>query len=105
MTTSLTAGTTTGAFGSGRDAHGNPMSGTSDAIALYDRAIDRLLRFDPAAVDLTGELVEQEPGAAMAHVLVAYLHLMSTDVPDLDNARAASAALGTVATNEREAMH
>ncbi|MGD9705711.1 MAG: tetratricopeptide repeat protein, partial [Acidimicrobiia bacterium] len=42
---------------------------------------------------------------AMAHVLVAYLHLMSTDVPDLDNARAASAALGTVATNEREAMH
>ena len=89
MTTSMIAATTRATDGAGRDHHGNPMSGTADAIALYDRAMDRLLRFDPVAVDLAGELVEQEPQAAMAHVLVAYLHLMSTDVPDLDNARAA----------------
>ncbi|HEY5877019.1 MAG TPA: hypothetical protein VIT64_17040, partial [Ilumatobacteraceae bacterium] len=105
MTSSMIAATTGATDGAGRDHHGNPMSGTADAIALYDRAMDRLLRFDPVAVDLAGELVEQEPEAAMAHVLVAYLHLMSTDVPDLDNARAANAALASVPTNARETMH
>ena len=105
MTSSMIANTTSATDGAGRDHHGNPMSGTADAIALYDRAMDRLLRFDPLAVDLAGELVEQEPEAAMAHVLVAYLHLMSTDVPDLDNVRAARDALATLPTNARETMH
>ena len=70
--------------GPARDAHGNPVSATSDAIALYDRALDRFLRFHPDVVDLAGELAEQEPDAAISQVLMAYLHLTSTDVPDLD---------------------
>ena len=41
LTTSPTASAT-----SGTDVHGNRMTGTPDDIAAYDRAIDRLLRFD-----------------------------------------------------------
>ena len=89
----------------GRDAHGNPTSASSDAIALYDRAIDRFLRFHPAVVDLAGELAEQEPGAPMAQVLMAYLHLTSTDVPDLDGANAAAQALAALPRNQREEFH
>ena len=91
--------------GPARDAHGNPVSATSDAIALYDRALDRFLRFHPDVVDLAGELAEQEPDAAISQVLMAYLHLTSTDVPDLDGARAAAGALAALPRNEREELH
>jgi hypothetical protein len=32
------------------DQHGVPMSGSAEAVALYDHAIDRLLRFHPDVV-------------------------------------------------------
>ena len=64
-------------------SHGNPMSGDAATIDLYDRAIDRLVRFHPEAVDLAGELAGADDPAPMAHALIAYLHLMSTDAADL----------------------
>ncbi len=44
----------------GHDVHGNPMSGSSDTIALYDRAIDRLVRFHPDIIELSGQLSAEE---------------------------------------------
>ena len=36
------------------DEHGNPASGPTDAIALYDQTIDRLARFHVDVLDLVG---------------------------------------------------
>ena len=48
----------------GHDLHGNPMSGSADTIALYDRAIDRLVRFHPDIIELSGRLSgDDAPGA------------------------------------------
>ena len=50
------AGNTLGVVAVGVDAHDVPMTGDADTIALYDRAIDRLVRFHPDVVELAGEL-------------------------------------------------
>jgi hypothetical protein len=81
------------------------MTGDADTIALYDRTIDRLVRFHPEVVDLATDLASAESPAPMAHAVMAYLHLMSTDADDLATARDASAALSNAACNEREQMH
>src|SRR3954469_17785216 len=88
----------------GADAHDNPMTGTTDAIALYDKAIDRLIRFHPDVVDLAGQLTATEP-VPMASGLFAYLTLMSTDADDLATARMSWQALTDVKVNERERAH
>jgi hypothetical protein len=93
------------AVGSGTDAHGNPMSGDADTIRLYDRAIDRLVRYHPQVIDLATELAGQETPVPMAHALVAYLHLMSTDPADLATARDAYEALAAGGGNAREQAH
>src|SRR4051794_32581262 len=80
------------------------MTGTVDAIALYDTAIDRLIRFHPDVVDLAGQLTAHEP-VPMASALFAYLNLMSTDSDDLASARASWQALDEASTNERERAH
>src|SRR5262245_40742332 len=90
---------------SGRDANGNPISADAVTIERYDRAVDRLLRFDPEAVDLATQLAGDESPAPMAHALVAYLHLMSTDAADLATARDALEALEAVDCNARELAH
>lgn len=87
------------------DEHGNPMKGASEVIARYDRAVDRLLRFQPEVVDLASALVGETPETPMGQVLWAYLNLMSTDASDLDTARRALAAIDGAAVNQREAMH
>jgi hypothetical protein len=87
------------------DAHGNPMTGDGDTIALYDRAIDRFLRFHPEVIDLATELATQDAPVPMAHALVAYLHLMSTDPDDLETVRDAVDALDVSGGNEREQHH
>ena len=38
------------------DAHGNPMTGDSTTIEMYDSAIDRFLRFHPDVVEIAGAL-------------------------------------------------
>src|SRR4051812_15313593 len=88
----------------GADAHDNPMTGTTDAIRLYDRAIDRLIRFHPDVVDLAGQLTAAEP-VPMGSALWAYLNLMSTDADDLGSARASWQTLTEASTNDREHAH
>jgi hypothetical protein len=87
------------------DDHGNSMSGDAATVALYDRALDRLVRFHPEAVDLAGELAEAAEPAPMAHALTAYLHLMSTDAADLETAGHARDALVAAAGTAREHAH
>ena len=91
--------------GSATDAHGNPMSGDADTIERYDRAIDRLIRYHPEAIDLATELAGQDAPAPMAHALIVYLHLMSTDPADLATARDAYEALAATDGNAREQAH
>ena len=81
------------------------MTGTPDDVAAYDRAIDRLLRFDVEVLVSLGELMTEHAGAPMTHVFGAYLCLTSTDTATLDDARAFAGALDTLAHNEREAAH
>ena len=81
------------------------MTGTTESIALYDRAIDRFLRFHPDVVELAGQLAAEDSPAPMALALMAYLHLMSTDVDDVPTARAMWRALSQLDTNEREQAH
>jgi hypothetical protein len=87
------------------DEHRNPMSGPAEAVALYDRAIDRMLRYHPEVVDLATTLAEHHADVPMTGALLAYLHLTSTDEPDV--AVAASALEGMAATpmNAREQAH
>ena len=87
------------------DEHGNPATGPSEGLDIYDRAIDRLLRFHPDVVDLADALVTEHADLPMGQALMAYLYLMSTDAPDLPAARAAHQALLAAGTNEREALH
>src|SRR3954471_24114792 len=87
----------------GRDAHGNPITGDRSTTELYDRAVDRLLRYDPEVLELVGQLAGGT--TPMAQAFVAYLHLMSTDAADLPTARACASALAAARPNEREALH
>jgi len=91
--------------GSLTDQHGNPFVGDRDAVAIYDKAIDRLLRYHPDVVDLGFGLATDHPDVAMAQALMAYLHLTSTDAPDLAPARDAWTAMGRSVMGEREAIH
>ena len=88
-----------------RDANGNPMSGDTATVQRYDAALGELLRFRPAAVDLATELAGEDTPAPMAHALIAYLHLMSTDAADLATARDAYEALVLADGNAREQAH
>ena len=90
---------------SSTDQHGNPMSGGAEATALYEQATDALLRYGPAVIDRTTELVEQHPQAPMGHALMAYLYLTSTDAPDVAIAKEAWSAMGSVPANAREQAH
>ena len=89
----------------GSDAHGNPMSGDADTIERYDLAMDRLVRFHPEVIDIATELAGEDSPVPMAHALIAYLHLMSTDPADLGTAREAYEALVASDGNAREQAH
>ncbi|MGE0881248.1 MAG: tetratricopeptide repeat protein [Acidimicrobiia bacterium] len=87
------------------DEHGNHTTGAAEAIESYDAAIDRLVRYHVDVVDLTTNLAASHPTFAMGQALAAYLHLMSTDVRDLDTARHHAAALRATPRNDRETAH
>lgn len=97
--------TTTAAPTAARDADGNPISGSADAIARYDRAVDLLLRYHPDVVGAAEGLTTTDAALPLGHAFMAYLCLMSTDAPDVAAAREAAAALNTSSLNEREAAH
>src|SRR5512139_2051359 len=87
------------------DQHDNPMSGPAEAVALYDRAVDRFLRYHPEVVEVATTLAEQHPDVPMTGALLAYLHLTSTDEPDVAVAAGAADAMAGQPMNEREQAH
>ena len=87
------------------DEHGNPASGPTDAIALYDQTIDRLARFHVDVLGLVGRLTEEHPDFPMGHAVAAYLSLNSTDPAELPAARQAAECIRRHAGNDRERAH
>lgn len=87
------------------DQHGNPMTGSVDAVAVYDNAVDRLLRFHPGLLGAADALATDHQTVPMAQAMVAYLSLMSTDSDDLAGAAGAAANLRESADHPRERCH
>lgn len=71
------------------DSQGLSLTGSGEAVAAYDRAIEHLIRFRPAVVDAAAESAAADPGSVMGRVLGAYLGLMSTEAGAVAAARAA----------------
>jgi tetratricopeptide (TPR) repeat protein len=74
-------------------------------VAVYDRAVHRLLRFHPDVIGDMRVFMAELPDLAMGQVLSGYLALGSTDVGDLAHARRALERLEGLELNEREAAH
>lgn len=74
-------------------------------MARFDRAVDLLLPYDLDLLEAAEHLATDDADVPMAQAFLAYLGLMSTDVPDLEGARAAADALDTLPKNERELAH
>jgi hypothetical protein len=74
------------------DSLGLSMTGSAEAVASYDRAVDHLIRFQPAVADAAAESVAADPGCVMGRVLGAYLALMSTEEGAVADAAAALGA-------------
>jgi hypothetical protein len=92
----------------GVDRRGLEMTGSAEAVAAYDRAIDRLIRFQPEVVDEIAGAVAADPGCALASVFTAYLALMSTEegsVAAAQDALAAAAEPGSSGATPRERAH
>jgi tetratricopeptide (TPR) repeat protein len=87
------------------DTAGNPTSGPTEAVARYDRAVDLLLRYDPDVLGAAEGLATEDAALPMSQAFLAYLSLMSTDIPDLAAAREAATTLEALDLNEREAAH
>jgi hypothetical protein len=78
----------------GVDQRGLEMTGSAEAVAAYDRAINRLIRFQPEVVDEIAGTVAADPGCVLGSVFGAYLALMSTEEGSVAAARDALAAVG-----------
>jgi tetratricopeptide (TPR) repeat protein len=88
-----------------RDQHGLTIAASPDAADLYDRALDRLLRYHPDLVTLATQLSEEHGDVAMSNAFVAYLHLSSSARGDVDVARAAWEAMAATPMGPREQAH
>jgi hypothetical protein len=71
------------------DSQGLRLTGSGEAAAAYDRAVEHLIRFRPAVADAASESVAADHGCVMGRVLGAYLGLMSTEESAVAGARAA----------------
>ncbi len=76
------------------DAQGLDMSGTSDAVAAYDRALGHFVRFQSEVVGVIADARAAEAGCAMVELLSAYLSLMSTEQSGVADAHDALRNLG-----------
>ena len=65
------------------DQHMNPMTGSDDAVAAYDTAVDDLLAYRPAVLDHLGLFATEYTDVPMCQAMTAYLQLTSTDRRDL----------------------
>jgi hypothetical protein len=77
------------------DRRGLEMTGSAQAVAAYERAVDHLVRFQPEVVEATAAAAAEDPGCVLAHLLGAYLALMSTEEGAVAGAREALARAGT----------
>ncbi|HEY1625663.1 MAG TPA: tetratricopeptide repeat protein [Streptosporangiaceae bacterium] len=73
----------------GADRQGLVLTGSGEAIAAYDRAVDHLIRFQPEVMDAVAAAVAADPGCVMGRVFGAYLGLMSTEARAVAAAREA----------------
>jgi hypothetical protein len=73
----------------GTDVRGLDMTGSAEAVAAYDRAIDHLVRFQSEVADVAAQAAAADPGCVMARVFGAYLALMSTEEGAVAEARKA----------------
>jgi hypothetical protein len=88
------------------DSLGLGMTGSAEAVASYDRAVEHLIRFRPAVADAAAGSVAADPGCLMGRVLGAYLALMSTEEGAVADATAALGAPGREASAlPRERAH
>jgi hypothetical protein len=89
------------------DGRGLDMTGSAEAVAAYDRAIDHLVRFQPEVVDDVAAAGAADPGCLMARVFRGYLALMSTEEGAVAEAREAlrPALAGDAQLLPRERAH
>ncbi len=92
----------------GVDARGLAMTGSAEAVAAYDRAVDCLIRFRPEVVEVAAAAAADDPGCVMASVFAAYLALMSTEEGSVAGARDVldrAGTRGSSAAAPRERAH
>ena len=84
---------------------GLTLSGSTEATAHYDRALDHLVRFQIEVVEAQASARAADPRCAMAGVFGAYLSLMSTEAASVADARDALAGIagdpGTLTPREQ----
>ena len=90
-----------------RDFAGNPVTATSKAVDLYDKAVRNLLSFRSTVGDDAQQACEADPDAPMPTLLSAYLGLLSSEKIDAQaaGARLLSAQRLRSSANERELLH
>ena len=76
------------------DAQGLEMSGTSDAVAAFDRALGHLVRFQAEVVGVIADARASDTTCAMVELLSAYLSLMSTEQSGVSEAHDSLRNLG-----------
>ena len=75
------------------------------ASAVYEQAIDRLVRFHPDVLTITDTLTSEYPQAPLGWALAAYLSLTSTDADDLAGAGAARDTLASLKLGDVDLGH
>jgi tetratricopeptide (TPR) repeat protein len=88
-----------------QDIAGNAITATSKGAEAYDRALLSLLSFRQSVADDAQHACNVDPVAPMAHVLTAYLGLLSSERADALAAGERLHEVDTRAANERERMH
>ena len=88
------------------DQRGLAMSGSSEAAASFDRAMDHLIRFQIEVVDEI-KAATSDPSCVMGMVLSAYLSLMSTEGSSVNEAQDAltAASIAEMNLQPRERAH
>jgi hypothetical protein len=89
------------------DQRGLTTTGSVEAVAAFDRAMDHLIRFQVEVVEEAAKAVSADPGFAMGAALSAYLSLMSTEKSQVEGARRALGAVQMTEANllPRECAH
>jgi hypothetical protein len=89
------------------DQRGLATSGSPEAVASLDRAVDHLIRFQIEVVEEAAKAGASDPTCVMGIVLRAYLSLMSTEGSNVQEAQDALRALSMAETDllPRERAH